>query len=81
MCQKAVCKYFFLSKVTSRLRGLEPLWLSVFQFKKSNDDAFTFSKLTIVMEDNNKHDSDLIDEFTIVLSLSEANNVMHTGKE
>ena len=50
----------------------------------SNDYAFNFSKLTIVMEDNEGGGTgghDLIDEFAIALSLSGAYNVTLTGKE
>ena len=63
--------------------GIDPLWLSVLQFKKTNDDPLTFSKLTIVMEDKDggTNEDDLIDEFTIALPLSSANNVTFTGKE
>ena len=41
----------------------------------------TFSKLTIVMEDRDGGSNDLIDEFTIALSLSGAYNATLTGKE
>ena len=41
----------------------------------------TFSKLTIVMEDEQVGGNDFIDEFTIALTSSEANNATHTGKE
>ena len=42
----------------------------------------TFSKLTVVMEDSDgSGGNDLIDEFTVALSLSGAYNVTLTGKE
>ena len=42
----------------------------------------TFSKLTIVIEDKDEENvNDLIDEFTIALSLSGAYNVTFTGRE
>ena len=64
------------------IHGLEPIWLSVLQFKKTNDDAFNLSKLTIIMEDRDKDsNNDLIDEFTIALSLSGSNNVTHIGEK
>ena len=44
--------------------------------------CLTFSKLTIVMEDKEGGGgNDLIDEFTIALSLSGVCNVEHTGEE
>ena len=49
--------------------------------KKINDIFFNFSKLKIVMEDQQGGGNDLIDEFTIALSLSGAYNVTLTGNE
>ena len=41
----------------------------------------TFSKLSLVMEDQEGKIRELIDEFTIALSLFGANNITHIGKE
>ena len=66
------------------VQWFEPLWLSVLQFKKTvMIMLLTFPKLTIVMEDKEggSHGNDLIDEFTIPLSISGANNLVLTGEE